>query len=411
MLARMNILFISLMDCSNLNGRGIYIDLLRAIRNKGHVVHVVSPVERGNAISEDKCNVIHDGETRIVKPIIGNIKRTKTIEKGITTITLGSILRRAIRKYLSDVKFDLVLYPTPPITFLEAVEYVKRRDNAKTYLMLKDIFPQNAVDVGMLSIQGPKRALLNYFRRQERKLYAISDYIGCMSQANVDYLIAHNPTLDTRHVGLCPNSVEPVEMSCNKATRNALREKYDIPIDKTVFIYGGSLGRPQGIPFLIECLNEQVANKDAYFLVVGRGTEYGKIESFFAERKPGNAKLMKFLPKDDYDKLVGSCDVGLIFLDSRFTIPNFPSRLLSYMQAKLPVICATDDVTDVGRVAEEGGFGIACSSANVKSFNEAVDVMLNSELKPMGELGWNYLLTHFDVKDTASSITMTAKEL
>jgi len=37
----------------------------------------------------------------------------------------------------------------------------------------------------------------------------------------------------------------------------------------------------------------------------------------------------------------------MIFLDYRFQIPNFPSRLLSYMAAGMPVIVATDPNTDM----------------------------------------------------------------
>ena len=57
---------------------------------------------------------------------------------------------------------------------------------------------------------------------------------------------------------------------------------------------------------------------------------------------------MRSLPKADYETIVASCDVGMIFLDHRFTIPNFPSRMLSYMKAKIPILAVTDPNTDVG---------------------------------------------------------------
>lgn len=72
------------------------------------------------------------------------------IEKGINMMLIQQRYIRAIRTFYNQVKFDLVLYPTPPITFLKVVEYVKKRDGAQSYLMLKDIFPQNAVDIGMM---------------------------------------------------------------------------------------------------------------------------------------------------------------------------------------------------------------------------------------------------------------------
>lgn len=89
-----------------------------------------------------------------------------------------------------------------------------------------------------------------------------------------------------------------------------------------------------------------------YFLIVGDGTEYGVLKEYVKSSNQNNLKLMKRLQKEDYDTMVGACDVGMIFLDHRFTIPNFPSRLLSYMQAKLPVFgwwCESDDSEEVRR--------------------------------------------------------------
>ena len=404
----MNVLFISLLDFTSLKERGIYTDLLRTLREEGHIVYAISPCEKRTGRSS---TVVIDNSSRISKPRIGNIQKTNVVEKGISTVMLGSDLRRAINRDFPDVRFDLVFYPTPPITFLAAVEYVKRRDGATTYLMLKDIFPQNALDIGMMSTHGVKGLLYRHFRRQEKRLYAVSDYIGCMSQANADYLLAHNPNLDSGRVGICPNSVIPTDMSCDRETRSRLREKYGIPQDKKVFVYGGNLGKPQDIPFLIECIRSQVFNDEAFFLIVGDGTEYSKLETFFASESPKNAKLMRRLPKEDYDSLVGSCDVGLVLLDHRFTIPNFPSRILSYMQARVPVMCVTDDATDVGRTAEAGGFGISCSSASVESFNQGVERMLAADCVAMGQTCWDYLCANYDARIVAREILETVSEI
>lgn len=144
------------------------------------------------------------------------------------------------------------------------VEYIKRRDHARTYLLLKDIFPQNAVDIGILKKSGLKGLIYRYFRAKEKKLYAISDRIGCMSQANVDYLLRQDPELDPAKVELCPNSVEPLERTITAERRRELREKYGIPQDKTVFLYGGNLGRPQGVPFIMDCLRACRNRQDCF---------------------------------------------------------------------------------------------------------------------------------------------------
>lgn len=391
----MNVLFLTLLDFDTLNQNNIYTDLLREFTKNGHNVFAISPVERK---TKRKTELIKDGKVSILKLRIGNTQKTNIIEKGISTISIEPQFKRGIKKFWSDVKFDLILYSTPPITFCKSVGFVKKRDNAKTYLLLKDIFPQNAVDIGMMSKSGVKGVLYKYFRKKERNLYAISDCIGCMSKANADYVLKHNPEINSEIVEVCPNSVEIVDIRVDSATKDEMRRKYGIPLDKKVFVYGGNLGKPQGIPFLIKCLKSQMKNKDAYFLVVGDGTEFGKLEQFFNEQKPENMKLMKRLPKEDYDWMVAACDVGMIFLDYRFSIPNFPSRLLSYMQAGIPVLAVTDPNTDIGKVIIDGGFGWWCESNDVMTFHEKVQEACKSDLKSMGVKGFRYLEEHYSAE-------------
>ena len=403
----MNILFITLLDIRSIDEHNIYSDLMRQFANNGHEVYIISPVERRLGMKTAFLAGEGDGikgHVHILKLKTGNIQKTNIIEKGISTVLLEGTLKKGIKKYLGDVKFDLVLYSTPPITLVKPIKYIKKRDGAKTYLMLKDIFPQNAVDMGMMKKSGLKGVLYKSFRKKEKKLYELSDVIGCMSDANCDYLLKHNDEINAERVTLCPNSIEIQDMTVDKTTRDSLREKYGIPLDKKVFVYGGNLGRPQGIPFIIECLEKQKNNKDAYFLIVGDGTEYGKLEEYFEKEKPSNMKLMKRLPKDDYDKMVAACDVGLIFLDYRFTIPNFPSRLLAYMQAGLPVIAATDPNTDIGKVITEGGFGWACLSNDSDKFAELVDKALSADKTEMVANGFAYLKKEYSADKTYSGI-------
>ncbi len=369
----MNVLFLTIGRIGSIENHGIYTDLLRCFRNNGHNVYIVHPYEKRTGL---KTKLVEDNGVHILSVSIGNITKCSMIEKGISTLQIESKFLYAIKKYIKDVTFDLVLYSTPPITFVKVIQYIKKKDNAKSYLLLKDIFPQNAVDLGILSTKGIKGILYQYFRKKEKKLYQISDYIGCMSQANVDYVLKHNPEIKASKVEICPNCIEVLDINMSKEEKDKMRERYNIPLDKKVFVYGGNLGKPQGINFMMECLRSQKDNSEVFFLIVGAGTEYGKIEKFIKEEKQQNVKLMEQMPKDDYDRMIASCDIGMIFLDYRFTIPNFPSRLLAYMQARLPVLACTDSNTDIGKVIAEDGFGWWCESSDIKNFKEIINQIL-----------------------------------
>ena len=402
----MNIIFVTLSNVYEINQRGIYTDLMRKFRDEGHEIYIVSPAERRTGMDTNLAN--SDG-IHLLKVRTLNIQKTNILEKGIGTLMIEGQFKRAIRKHLSDVQFDLILYSTPPITFTNVVRYLKSQNpHAISYLLLKDIFPQNAVDIGMFG----KYSIFNwYFRRKEVALYKISDYIGCMSPANVKFVLDHNDFINPENVEVAPNSLELVEelspsdeRAKRSTERDFIRYKYNLPRKLPIFIYGGNLGKPQGIDFLIKCLDANKERKDCYFVVVGNGTEYKKLAVWYNENESLNVKLMSRLPKEDYDMLVRSCDVGLIFLDHRFTIPNFPSRLLSYLEYKMPVLCATDVNTDIGRIAEVNGFGYWCESVKPEDFTALVDKILATDRKAMGEKGYEFLKENYLVEHTYNAI-------
>ena len=155
---------------------------------------------------------------------------------------------------------------------------------------------------------------------------------------------------------------------------------------------------------MIECIKAQKDNIDAFFFIVGDGTDYEKLEEFYRSSNQDNFKLMKRLPKEDYDTVVAASDVGLIFLDHRFTIPNFPSRLLGYLQAKLPVLAATDSNTDIGKIITDGGFGWWCKSDSVEEFNKIVEIALNVDTNELGENAYRYLKDNYTVEQGYSII-------
>ena len=402
----MNVIFLTLARISDIQERGIYHDLMRKFRDEGHQVYIVTPCERRLGLNS---SLVESDGVLILNVKTLNIQKTNVVEKGLGTLLLERQYKAAIKKYLKGVKFDLITYSTPPITFTKVIKYLKKENpNALSYLQLKDIFPQNAVDIGMMTKSGVKSFLYKFFREKETKLYAISDYIGCMSPANVEYVLKNNPEIYADRVEVAPNSIElveiEVELGQEKAEKYYIRKKYDLPTDKPVFIYGGNLGKPQAIDYLVKCLEANKRRTDSFFVVVGSGTDYNLISDWYERNTDASVKLMQSLPKADYDLLVKHCDVGLIFLDHRFTIPNYPSRLLSYLENKMPVICATDKNTDIGKIAEENGYGYWCESVKPEDFTALVDKMLASDRKAMGENGYQYLKENYQVGNTYSAI-------
>jgi glycosyltransferase involved in cell wall biosynthesis len=389
----MKVLFLTMVKINSFSHRGIYTDLLCKFYEEGHEVFAVCPVERRE---KKKTSIRQEKEGAVLSVQTFNLQKTNIVEKGLGTLAIEYQYLAAIKKHFSDIKFDVVIYSTPPITFYKVIQFVKKRDNAYSYLLLKDIFPQNAVDMKMLKENG---GLHKMFVKKEKKLYAISDTIGCMSEANKNYIIQHNPEINPKKVEVNPNSIKPVLFSQNMEEMIIIRLKYKLPVDKKIFVYGGNLGKPQGVDFLLETI-VLAKDKNIFFLIVGSGTEYGRIQKWFAENRPSNALLLAGLPKQEYDLILNSCDVGMIFLHKDFTIPNFPSRLLSYLEMKMPVIAATDSNTDIGNVIEDNKCGYKVISGDVNGMLRAIENILCSEtnFNQMKENAWRLMEKEYNVE-------------
>lgn len=395
----MNVIFLTISNLNDIKQGGIYADLMRRFAQDGHKVYIISPTERRN---KEKSRIIQTEEATIIKVKIPNIQKANIIEKGLSTLLIEPLYKKAINKFLKDIQFNLIIYSTPPITFNNVISYLKRKNpNAICYLLLKDIFPQNAVDIEMFS----KNSLIyKYFRSKEIHLYKVSDFIGCMSPANIKYVINHNPYINPEIVEIAPNSIQIAKLPPIDKFR--IRREYNIPKDHVVFVYGGNLGKPQGVDYMLRCLDACKDICGCHFIIVGNGTEFSKISKWHSKTGITNVTIMPRLSKDKYDELVRAADVGLIFLDHRFTIPNYPSRLLSYLQSSLPILACTDPNTDIGSIAQANGYGLWSESNNVDTFVSCINkcISMGNKLKEMGEKGHQFLLKNYNVDVTYQTI-------
>lgn len=405
----MNILFLTALKIENLKSRGIYHDLIREFASHDHSMYIVSPIERRDNAS---TNLTSDGNLNFLTIGTLNLQKTNIFEKGLATLSIEQLFLNGVKRYFGDVKFDLIVYSTPPITFTKVISYIKNKDGAKSYLLLKDIFPQNAVDMKMMLKKG---LFHRYFRNKEKKLYQISDAIGCMSEANRKYILSHNPDVHQEKVEINPNSISPIEQKeLLDEEKSKVKTKYNLPDNKIIFIYGGNLGIPQGLDFLLETIKETANDDRLFFLIVGSGTEFERIQEWFATTSPKNAKLVSGLPKKEYDTLIKVCDVGMIFLHKDFTIPNFPSRLLSYLECKQPILVASDKITDIGTEIERNNCGKFVAAGDTEGMVKALDYFCTRNTDDFNRLRINarkYLEQNFLVSYSYQKIMSTFKKL
>lgn len=340
------------------------------IRNK-HEVFVIAP-----DISIDKTHIRLEKGIEILRVKTLPIKNVPNFIKGISNLLLPKQYYKALKKHYRNITFDLIITPTPPITLVDLASKLKAKQKSRLYLILRDIFPQNAVDLGMMK----KGSLIyKYFRQKEEVLYKIADHIGCMSKGNIEYIVKHNPSVEKNKIHILHNFQI---LNVDYPQQNlSIRKKYNLE-NKFVVVFGGNMGKSQQLENVITLAESCEQYKDVVFLILGEGLQKLMLEKEISEREIKNIIITDTIPKADYQKLIAVCDVGLISLHKDFTIPNIPSKTLDYFNLGIPVLASIDRATDYGSYIDNAGAGLWSYAGDHLAFKMNFDKLyFNKELR------------------------------
>lgn len=379
----MKVIFLALAFPKMDKTKYLYTQLVSQFHENGHDITVVAPTYNDDIIGlqiEEGIKVIR------VKtlPLFG----VGLIKKGIANILLPYQYKNALKRHNIGLDFDLILTPTPPITLYGVAAWLKKKSKAKLYLILRDIFPQNAVDLGMLKKNG---LIHYYFRQKEKKLYGKADFIGCMSQGNIDFVKRHNPSVSSNKLHMLSNWGDIIPLATEESI-DKLRNQEGLQ-GKFIVIFGGNIGLPQKMENIVDLAIDCKDKKDIVFIIIGGGNEQKNLKNLVKEKKVVNIQLRDGLPHKEYMQWVQMADVGLISLSEKFTIPNIPSKALSYYNTKTPILASIDRNTDFGAIIEKLNVGVWAEAGNTKALKEKLLLLYNdAELRSqMGKNGYVYM--------------------
>jgi len=370
----------------------LHSDLAEEFRNKGHQVYVATLLEK--KINQNTY-IERVKELNILRVRAGDWFNTNSvIKKGLTTVTIAYYFKKAIQKYFNNIKFDLVIYPTPPITFTPVVKYLKQRDKCASYLILRDIFPQNVRDLGLLN----NPLLYDYFRLKEKQLYNISDYIGCMSKGNIKYVLDHND-IDKSKLEILYNWGKVFYN--NQVIAVDYKKKYGLE-NKFVAVFGGNIGLPQELEFLLELAKEYKNRSDVVFFIIGKGAQKEKIVNLIDYHKLSNMIIKDYIPRDEYRNLLKQCDIGLINLNRTFTIPNMPCKIVDYFNVSIPILASTDKNTDLKQFLQDAKAGLWSETGDLEAYKSNFEKLFNDKnlRKELGKNGRKFLEENLNVEKT-----------
>lgn len=378
-------------------------ELARELLLQGHKVTVITPksgVDSSSFQSESLDGVV------IWRFQSGPLKDVAKVTRVINESLLSFNAWRAITRRVKKDTFDGIVYYSPSIFLGPLVEKLKKRCNCKSYLVLRDFFPQWAVDSGLIR----KDSLIErYFRFFEAITYNNADMIGVMSHRNMEIF---NEKTDHRYrASILRNwaSIEPHQVM--GSTKN-LRQRLGLK-DEVIYFYGGNIGHAQDMKNLMRLVRSMQKYNNAHFLFVGQGDEVHLINDLAVEWKLGNFSYFPSVSQDEYRDMLAQVDIGLFSLSAKHTAHNFPGKLLGYMVQSLPILGSVNQDNDLINLVVDNTAGFISVNGDDDSFlANAVKLYDSLDLRrKIGLAGYNLLSNEFAVSSIALSISESLEKV
>ncbi len=369
-------------------------ELACELKNRGHKITVITTYPRYNLVEEFKEKVFQE----FVNEDGINVIRIKTLShhkvnfnyRGFAQLTMPFLFYFKGKKYF-DKNIDLVIVYSPPLPLALFGKFIKNKYNAKYVLNVQDIFPQNAIDLKILT----NPILIKFFEYIENQAYKSADEITVHSEGNKKFLL-QSKNIDPNKLHILHNWID-VDLYIKAKNEGRFRKKYGLE-EKFIFLFAGVTGPAQELDLVINAASQLQDLKDACFLIVGDGTKKEHLVKLSQSLELKNVIFKPFVSKDEYPFLVKEANVGIVCLSNKNKTPVVPGKILGYMASSIPVLAFLNKESDAHLLIKEANCGFTMTSDNHK---EAASLIMNiykqrDSLKIYGENGLKYVLNHFE---------------
>ncbi|MGY8706217.1 glycosyltransferase family 4 protein [Bradyrhizobium sp. 18BD] len=354
-------------------------DLSREFAAQGHrpVVIVPSPMS-------DKPWVVEqfDG-VEVLRVAAPPTRSPSFVRRAIAEMWLPFAMYLNIRRSpFAAANWDLLVWYSPPIFFGPLIAKLRRKSKGKnkprTYLILRDIFPEWAVDLGLVR-RGPVYLV---FKAIAAFQYSVAQVIGVQTESNLRYLEKWDRA--PRRIEVLRNWLEVTpDIGSSIVVKNT-------PLaGRKIFVYIGNMGVAQGMDIFIDLIHGLRDRTDIGFLFVGRGTEFARLEAEKASRDLSNALFFGEIDSTEIPGLLAQCHVGMVALHPDHKTHNIPGKFVSYVQYGVPVLARVNPGTDLMRLIEAEQVGKVYVGNSVNELKELAEQLMDDDVlrRSMSERG------------------------
>lgn len=378
----------------------LMLELAQELHARGHSVTVVTTWPEYNLDQDKAVNSFNELEVesgiRVIRVKTLPHHNVNYIVRGIAQLLMPLQFLIKLKKYAS--KPDAVVVYSPPLP-LALVGSWFRRKGARYLLNVQDLFPQNAIDLGILN--NPLQ--IRFFRALERFSYRHADVVTIHSDGNKRMLEQQHPEVKAR-LKILHNWVD-IEHHEHTLVQVNFREKWAIK-QKFIAVFAGVMGPSQYLELILDIAEKMQGNNDLLFLFVGDGKEKDNLEQLAKTKDLNNVLFKPFISRDEYPDLLDACDVGLVCLSPKNKTPVVPGKILGHMAAALPVAAFLHEASDGHALILDANCGVSADSADIGACIKAMENLIDrhADFQRLGNAGKAYAKLNFSKQNCVSQL-------
>lgn len=327
-------------------------DLARELATQGHGVTVFTPTTGAAPSLAEEVDERYE-IVRLHAPVTKDVSYVRrTIGELLMPYAMLRSLRRSRWKHL---RFDGVIWYSPSIFLGPFADALKQESGCRGYLILRDIFPEWAVDMGLM-----RRGLTyRFFKFIAERQYAAADIIGVQTRGNLAYFKDHIAQKEIRIEVLHNWLLPPVKTRCSIDLSTSTLS------GRKILVYAGNMGIAQGMDILLDMAETLKHRADLGLVFVGRGSDVDRLRNAAARRALDNVLFFDEIDSDEIPGLYQQCSIGLVALDRRHASHNIPGKFISYMHCGLPVLAAINFGNDLEKLITDERVGKTSTNGSV----------------------------------------------
>lgn len=296
-------------------------------------------------------------------------KDVNYVRRTLSEFLMPFFMQRGYKKSpLCNEKWDGIAWYAPSIFHAPFVNYLKKTSACKAYLIIRDIFPEWAVDMGLMG----KGLIYSFFSAVARYQYSVADIIGVQTPGNLSYFEEWKTQKGKNLVVLQNWLADTKPDSCSISINTT------ILAGRKIFVYAGNMGVAQGMDILLDLAEKLKDRHDIGFLFVGRGSEAKRLADEARQMSLNNIEFKDEIHPDEIPALYKQCSVGIVSLDQRHKSHNIPGKFLSYMQSGIPVLANINPGNDLAEIIRSEGVGVVCENADIKILESKAKALIDS---------------------------------